>query len=202
MAHFDASGERAMSSIEFEAYTAGLWIHHHDAGEIRGCSSAFKDTHVTAHLVDAALIHRHDDEKSWRYDKSVGLIVLCNVTYVPFIRNVSWQPLLLQGTLTDPDSLYTLQPRNDFCLFDPVYGPLIMGEIVSDVGGSDRWRMLFEGIAVCRFQNRNQTGRKAIVLCFYLNKDYEMERYLVYQAAEVNERDVSVLLSLLWCQPD
>jgi hypothetical protein len=124
------------------------------------------------------------------------------VTYVPFIRNISWEPLLLQGTLADPDSLYTFKPRNDFCLFNPIYGPLIMGEIVSDEGGSDRWRMLFEGIAVCRYQNKIRRNREAIVLCLYLNNDYKMERYLVYQAAEGDTRDVSVLLSLLWCQPD
>ena len=61
--------------------------------------------------------------------------------------------------------------------------------------------MLLEGIAVCRYQNMVQKGREAIVLCLYLNKEYMMERYLVYQA-EGDTRDVSVLLFMLWCQPD
>ena len=120
----------------------------------------------------------------------------------PFIRNVSWgEPVLLSGAIADPSALYSFRPRSDFCLFKAIYGPLILGEVVSDPGGSDRWRMLFEGMAVCRYQNIVRGNRGAIVLCLYLNNDYQVERYLVYQA-EGNSRDVSVLLSLLWSQSD
>jgi hypothetical protein len=113
------------------------------------------------------------------------------VAYVPFIRNVSWDLLLLQGTFADPDSLYTFQPRSNFCLFYPIYGPLILGEVISDDGESDRWRMLFEAVAVCRYQNKNcRTNPEALVLCLYLNGDYKMEHYLVYQA-EGDTQDVS-----------
>jgi len=114
-----------------------------------------------------------------------------------FVRNVEWDPLLLQGTLADPKSLYTFKPRSDFCFFYDVYGPLIIGEIISEKRESDRWRMLFEGAAICRYQNMALHSRDAIVLCLYLNKDYKMERYLVYQAPGTQERDVSPLLSVL-----
>ena len=124
------------------------------------------------------------------------------MAYVPFIRNVSWgEPVLLPGAIAAPLALYTFQPRSNFCLFKSNYGPLILGEIVSDQHGSDRWKMLFEGMAVCRYQNMLRKDRGAIVLCFYLNNDYEMERYLVYQT-EGAPRDVGVLLFMLWCQPD
>jgi hypothetical protein len=119
--------------------------------------------------------------------------------YLPFIRDVAWTPHLLQGTLADRESLYIFRPRSDFSLSVPTYGPLIMGEIISEKDESDRWRMLFEGTAVCRYQNTIREDRQAIILCLFLNNDYQMERYLVYQAAE---RDVSVLLSTLSCLPD
>jgi hypothetical protein len=117
------------------------------------------------------------------------------VTYVPFIRNVSWgAPLLLQGTQAEPRALYTFNPRSDFSLFKPIYGPLIMGEVVSDERNqSDRWKMLLEGIAVCRYQNMIRGDREAIVLCLYLNREYKMERYLIYQTTE-NIRDVSAFI--------
>ena len=114
------------------------------------------------------------------------------MTYVPSSGMLHGTPPLLQGALTDHSHLYKFSPRNDFSLSKENYGPLIMCEIVSDViTESDRWRMLFEGIAVCRYQNMIREDRKAVVLCFYLNKDYKMERYLVYQDADTNTRDVS-----------
>ena len=73
-----------------------------------------------------------------------------------------------------------------------------MGQIVSEDKESDRWRMLFEGVAVCRYQNRIRKDREAVILCLYLNKQYKMERYLVYQDVGENTRDVSVLLSTLY----
>jgi hypothetical protein len=76
MAHFEALGEREMSPIEFDAYTASLRIHNRRVDMTRDCSSTYKDGHVTVHLVDAALGHDEGDKKSWRYDKSVRLIVL------------------------------------------------------------------------------------------------------------------------------
>jgi hypothetical protein len=125
------------------------------------------------------------------------------VAYVPFVRNVGWDPLLLQGTLTDHEHLYNFKPRSDFSLVEATYGPLILGETVSDTGAElNRWRMLFQGIAVCRYQNMIREDRKAVTLCLYLNNAYEMERYLVYQDADTNSRDVGVLLSTLSCQPD
>jgi hypothetical protein len=124
------------------------------------------------------------------------------MTYVSSIRDVGWDPLLLQGTHADRETLYTFKPRSGFCLFEPAYGPLILGEIISETKESDRWRMLFEGIAVCRYQNKIRKDRGAIILCLYLNRDYKMERYLVYQAAEGDQRDVSVPSPMLSCQPD
>lgn len=122
------------------------------------------------------------------------------MTYVSFIRNVGWEPTILQGTTKDRGSLYRFAPRSDFSLVKTTYGPLIMGEIVSEDAQSDRWRMLFEGAAVCRYQNKIREKRGAIILCLYLNKSYKMERYLVYQAE--NGRDVRVPSPVLSCQSD
>jgi hypothetical protein len=202
--HFKApgDGEPEMSSFELDTYTMCLSLHHRCVEKIRKRSSAFKDSHMTVYLVDPALT---DDDEPWLYNKSVRLIMV-DVAHVPFIRNVAWVPLLLQGTFADvgnDEHLCTFRPHSDFSFAKATYGPLILGEIVLDKDAElDRWRMLFEGIAVCRYQNIIRGDREAIILCLYLNKDYKMERYLVYQDADTKTRDVSVLLSTLSCQPD
>jgi hypothetical protein len=180
-----------LSLDEFEVYTGHLKTHLRrlEGIDLHKCSSFFKDSHLTVHLVDPALFAYKGDP--WRYDKSVRLIMPFRALH--FIRDVGWDPFLLQGTIADPESLYTFKPRSDFCLRYITYGPLIIAEVISDKSEFDRWRMLFEGAAVCRYQNVLRKSRETIVICLYLNKRYEMERYLVYQAAEVDTRDVSVL---------
>jgi hypothetical protein len=76
MDHFEALGPEEMFPIELDTYTTRLRFHHRDLNEIRGRSSAFKDGHVTVHLVDPALTKRSPGAESWCYDKSVRLIML------------------------------------------------------------------------------------------------------------------------------
>jgi len=194
--HFEGSEDKELCPDEFSVYAETLETHLRRLDAAREGSSFVKDSHLTVNLVDPALLA---SGKAWRYNRSVRLLMPCRA--LPFIRNVGWDPSLLQGKIAERQSLYTFKPRSDFCLYCDTYGPLIIAEIISEENESDRWRMLFEGIAVCRYQNMVRKDREAIVLCLYLNKEYMMERYLVYQA-EGDTRDVSVLLSLLWCQPN
>jgi len=62
-----------MSTIELNTYTTGLSSHRLGLKRVIDRSSSYKDGHVTVYLVDPGL---GNDTGSWKYDKSVRLIML------------------------------------------------------------------------------------------------------------------------------
>jgi hypothetical protein len=75
----------------------------------------------------------------------------------------------------------TYTPQSDFSVAHPQYGPFLLIEVVSDPEKqSDRWRMLLQAIAVCRFQRHfRKEGEDPVIMCCYFNKKWEVELYFV-----------------------
>jgi len=82
---------------------------------------------------------------------------------------------------SDPRSY---SPNSDFLLNTP-YVPIIINETISPKNESDRCRMLLQAMVYVRVGNHLRTSRNLVVLCFYLNTNFEAERYLMYQAFTV-----------------
>ena len=83
---------------------------------------------------------------------------------------------------SDPRSY---SPNSDFLLNTP-YVPIIINETISPPDESDRCRMLLQAMVYVRVGNHLRTSRDLVILCFYLNRNFEAERYLVYQASTDN----------------
>jgi hypothetical protein len=89
-------------------------------------------------------------------------------------------------TESDPRSY---GPHSDFLLNTP-YVPIIINETVSPLDESDRCRMLLQAVVYVRVGNHLRTRRDLVILCFYLNTNFEAERYLVYQASTDDSKRV------------
>ena len=89
-------------------------------------------------------------------------------------------------TESDPRSY---SPHSDFLLNTP-YVPIIINKTVSPLDESDRCRMLLQAMVYVRVGNHLRTSRDLVVLCFYLNANFEAERYLVYQSSTDNTNRV------------
>jgi hypothetical protein len=87
---------------------------------------------------------------------------------------------------SDPRSY---SPNSDFLLNTP-YIPIIINETVSPKNESDRCRMLLQAMVYVRVGNYLRTSRNLVILCFYLNTNFEAERYLVYQPSMDNTNRV------------
>jgi hypothetical protein len=87
------------------------------------------------------------------------------------------------------DDSRSYSPNSDFLLNTP-YVPIIINETVSPTNESDRCRMLLQAMVYVRVGNHLRTSRNLVILCFYLNTDFEAERYLVYQASTDNTNRV------------
>lgn len=62
------------------------------------------------------------------------------------------------------------------------YCPILLGEVVSDLSETDRWRMLIQ-LAVCARVNglvAKANHPPLVVQAVYLSKQYHAERYLAY----------------------
>lgn len=66
--------------------------------------------------------------------------------------------------------------------------PFVLGEIVSEIDGSDRWRMLCQAIALVRFGTSIWKGSDGpfVVMAVYVTDAFTAERYLVYQPDSSN----------------
>jgi hypothetical protein len=82
-------------------------------------------------------------------------------------------------------------PHSDFLLNTP-YVPIVINETVSLQNESDRCRMLLQAMVYARVGNYLRTHRNLVILCFYLNANFEAERYLVYQDSTDNSNRVCV----------
>ena len=80
-------------------------------------------------------------------------------------------------------------PNSDFLLNTP-YVPIIINETVSPTDESDRCRLLLQAMVYVRVGNFLRTSRNLVILCFYLNTNFEAERYLVYQASTEDTNQV------------
>lgn len=87
---------------------------------------------------------------------------------------------------SDPQSY---SPNSNFLLNTP-YIPIIINETVSPKNESDHCRMLLQAMVYVRVGNYLHTSRNLVILCFYLNTNFEAERYLVYQASADNTNRV------------
>jgi hypothetical protein len=88
---------------------------------------------------------------------------------------------------SDPRSY---SPNSDFLLNTPYVPIIIINETISPKNESDRCRMLLQAMVYVRVGNHLRTGRNLVILCFYLNTNFEAERYLVYQASTDNTNRV------------
>ena len=80
-------------------------------------------------------------------------------------------------------------PNSNFLLNTP-YVPIIINEMASFTNESDRYRMLLQAMVYVRVGNFLRTSRNLVILCFYLNTNFEAERYLVYQASTEDTNQV------------
>lgn len=80
---------------------------------------------------------------------------------------------------SDPRSY---SPNSDFLLNTP-YVPIVINETVLPKNESDRCRMLLQAMVYVRVGNYLRTSHNLVILCFYLNTNFEAERYLVYQVS-------------------
>jgi len=87
---------------------------------------------------------------------------------------------------SDPQSY---SPNSDFLLNTP-YVPIIINGTKSPKNESDHCRMLLRAMVYVRVGNYLLTSRNLVILCFYLNTNFEAERYLVYQASTDNTNRV------------
>ena len=87
---------------------------------------------------------------------------------------------------SDPRSY---SPHSDF-LLDTPYVPIIINETVSPKDETDRSRMLLQATVYVRVGNHLRSSRNLVILCFYLNANFEAERYLVYQPSTDNTNRV------------
>ena len=94
----------------------------------------------------------------------------------------------------DPQSY---SPNSDFVLKTP-YVPIIINETVSPTDESDRCRMLLQAMVYVRVGNHLRTNRNLVIICFYLNTNFEVERYLVYQSSTDNTNRVCALTAIRW----
>jgi hypothetical protein len=83
---------------------------------------------------------------------------------------------------SDPRSY---SPNSDF-LLNTSYVPIIINETISPKNESDRCRMLLQAMVYVRVGNHLRTSNDLVILCFYLNSNFEAERYLVYQTSTDN----------------
>ena len=93
---------------------------------------------------------------------------------------------------SDPRSY---SPNSDFLLKTP-YVPIIINETISPKDESDRSRMLLQAMVYVRVGNYLRTSRNLVILCFYLNTNFEAERYLVYQASTDNTNQVCAPIAI------
>ncbi|KAI5119409.1 hypothetical protein M0805_004896 [Coniferiporia weirii] len=71
----------------------------------------------------------------------------------------------------------------------------IIGEVVSDPDGSDRWRMLCQAIVLARVGSyllKEKSARTFVVMAVYVTNHYIAERYFVYQPKR-EDRGVDIL---------
>ncbi|RUS17442.1 hypothetical protein BC937DRAFT_89975 [Endogone sp. FLAS-F59071] len=151
--------ERIGTWDEFAAYVVVYDVFITTSPLVALKSSSFMDGHFTSFLVDPALIYHKE------YNKGVG-----------------WKLIVLVKE-SNFDKLVKYSPGSNF-FFASDYGPLLLGETVSDPKGeSDRYRTLLEASAVCRVTNttRRDDNNDFVLLCYYVNKNYHVERYVVYQ---------------------
>ena len=89
------------------------------------------------------------------------------------------------------------RPKSDFAVATD-WVPTIINETISDASEGDRARMLLQGAAYVRVGGQCRQGDDPFILmAFYLNKDFCVERYFVFQPKRHNSR-VSGTDELTW----
>ncbi|PVF92091.1 hypothetical protein CPB86DRAFT_240083 [Serendipita vermifera] len=84
---------------------------------------------------------------------TLGSLFLHSIGTHPYFGwRLPWNPVLLIEAEGLTARHYS--PQSIVSVAHPKYGPFLMIEVVSGDEESDRWRMLLQSIAVCRFQNR------------------------------------------------
>ena len=90
------------------------------------------------------------------------------------------------------------RPKNDFCVWfkikEAVTVPLVIGEVVSNVNESDRYRMLLQAVALARLVPELCTGstEQLFIVAIYLTKKLTADRYILMKSGA--ETDQVVLL--------
>ncbi|PCH37386.1 hypothetical protein WOLCODRAFT_167453 [Wolfiporia cocos MD-104 SS10] len=148
-------------------------------------SSHYKDGHFTVNLIDPIFGDASHEEDSVSYDKGV-----------------TTQPQMLVREITSNSQWRTYKPMSDFCVYTKNYVPILIGETISRPDQTDRVRMLLQAAVYVRVGNalrkkdpaegtvpRDNSSEASIVLvCLYLNSNFEAERYLVYQPDAGSEK--------------
>jgi hypothetical protein len=96
----------------------------------------------------------------------------------------------------DESNPRSYSPNSDFLLNTP-YVPVIINETISPKNESDRCRMLLQAMVYVRVGNYLRDSRDLVILCFYLNTNFEAERYLVYQSSTDNGNQVCAPTAIL-----
>lgn len=75
-------------------------------------------------------------------------------------------------------------PKSDFRV-DGLHGfPQLIGEVISDPGYSDKWRMLLQSISIVRAVAESNLPGDFVVMALYIDDKYVAWRYLVSLARE------------------
>ena len=97
----------------------------------------------------------------------------------------------------DKEEPRSYRPKSGFAIATK-WVPIIINETISDAGESDRARMLLQGAACVRVGNYCRQGDTPFILmAFYLNKDFGVERYFFFQPKPHKLR-VSGTDELIW----
>jgi hypothetical protein len=102
-------------------------------------------------------------------------------------RGVSADPAMIIQNVESKGEARSYAPQSDFLLNTP-YVPIVINETISPKSESDRCRMLLQAVVSVRVGNFLRTHRNLVILCFYLNTNFEAERYVVYQSSPDNTR--------------
>ena len=161
---------------EVRAYISAIKDCAPNVSMIKEKSSYFKESHFTVFLVDPVFRNLP------LYDKYVPSRLAITTTHISR-RGVSADPSMIIKQAYNEGDPRSYSPNSDFLLNTP-YVPIIINETVSPKNESDRCRMLLQAMVYVRVGNYLRTSRNLVILCFYLNTNFEAERYLVYQATD------------------
>ncbi|KAK2459464.1 hypothetical protein APHAL10511_008524 [Amanita phalloides] len=161
--------EEPGDTSEVRAYITAIKDCAPNVSIIKEKSSYFKESHFTVFLVDPVF------RDLPLYDKGV-----------------SADPAMVIKQVDNEGDPRSYSPNSDFLLNTP-YVPIIINETISPKNESDRCRMLLQATVYVRFGNYLRTSRNLVILCFYLNTNFEAERYLVYQASADNTNRVEIV---------